>query len=179
MKHQDHFDVLTSIPALINRSYYCCLCDKGYDVEGATHHNCCRENCPACLRTNKTCPNYAAWIKPTLECPNGNCKFYGQDYFEAHKKKGKKKDDKSICEIWRKCLKCSAEFHFDPTKLHECYHVTCTNCGEFKHVNHRCFIQLVQLKKDTAQVDGFEDPMAFQNEDDDDNEEKGPPPPPS
>ena len=83
---------------------------------------------------------YAAWIKPTLECPNGNCKFYGQEYFEAHKKKGKKKDDKSICEGWRKCLKCSAEFHFDLTKLHECYHVTCTNCGEFKHVNHRCFI---------------------------------------
>ena len=55
-------------------------------------------NCPACLQTNKTCPNYAAWIKPTLEYPNCNCKFYGQDYFEAHKKKGKEKDDKSICE---------------------------------------------------------------------------------
>ena len=35
VKHQDHFDGLTSIPALINRSYYCRLCDKGYDVEGA------------------------------------------------------------------------------------------------------------------------------------------------
>ena len=82
-------------------------------------------------------------------------------------KKGKKKDEKSICESWRKCWKCSAEFHFDPTKPHECYHVTCTNCGEFKHVNHRCFIQPVQPKEDTAQEDAFEDPMAFQNEDDD------------
>ena len=35
VKHQDHFDGLTSIPALINRSYYSRLCDKGYDVEGA------------------------------------------------------------------------------------------------------------------------------------------------
>ena len=75
-------------------------------------------------------------------------------------------------------MKCSAEFHFDPTKPHKCYHVTCTNCGEFKHVNHRCFIQPVQPKEDTAQEDEFEDPMAFQNEDDDANEEKGPPPPP-
>ena len=49
MKRQDHFDGLTSIPALINRSYYCRLCNKGYDVEGATHHNCCGQNCPACL----------------------------------------------------------------------------------------------------------------------------------
>ena len=99
VKHQDHFDGLTSIPALINPSYYCCLNNKGYDFEGATHHNCCGQNCPACLRTNKICPNYAAWIKPTLECPNCNCKFYGQDCFEAHKKKGKKKDDKSICDL--------------------------------------------------------------------------------
>ena len=49
VKHQDHFDGLTSIPALISRSYYCRLCDKDYDVEGATHHNCCGQNCPACL----------------------------------------------------------------------------------------------------------------------------------
>ena len=115
VKHQDHFDGFTSIPALINRSYYCRLCDKGYDVEGAAHHNCCGQNCPACLRKNKTCPNYAGWVKPTLECPNCNCKFYGQDCFEAHKKKGKKEDDKSICESWRKSMKCSAEFHLIPT----------------------------------------------------------------
>ena len=83
------------------------------------------------------------------------------------------------CKMLNWIKKKKTEFHFDLTKLRECYHVTCTNWGEFKHVNHRCFIQLVQLKKDTAQVDGFEDPMAFQNEDDDDNEEKGPPPPPS
>ena len=70
-------------------------------------------------------------------------------------------------------MKCSAEFHFDPTKPHKWYHVTCTNCGEFKHVNHGCFIPPVQPKEDA-----FEDPMEFQNEDDEENEEKGPPPPP-
>ena len=75
-------------------------------------------------------------------------------------------------------MKCSAEFHFHPNKPHKCYHVTCTDRGEFKHVNHRCFIQPVQPKEDTTQEDAFEDPMAFQNEDDDQNEEKGPPPPP-
>ena len=75
-------------------------------------------------------------------------------------------------------MKCSAEFHFDPTKPHKWYHVTCTNCGEFKHVNHRCFIPAVQPKEDTTQEDAFEDPMGFQNEDDDENVEKGPPPPP-
>lgn len=33
MKHQGHYDGLTSIPALMNRSYYCRHCDKGYSTE--------------------------------------------------------------------------------------------------------------------------------------------------
>ena len=66
VKPQNHYDGVTSIPALINRSYYCRHCDKAYDREDARHHNCPGQNCPACCRRNKTCPNYAAWIKPTL-----------------------------------------------------------------------------------------------------------------
>ena len=40
VKHQGHYDCLTSIPALLNRSYYCRHCDAGYDHENAEHHNC-------------------------------------------------------------------------------------------------------------------------------------------
>ena len=100
VKYQDHYDGLTSIPALLNRSYYCRLCDRGYDHEDSAHHNCFGQNCPAYLRNNKTCPNFAAWIKPTIECQQCYCKFYGQDCFDAHKKKSK--EEKSICESWKK-----------------------------------------------------------------------------
>ena len=44
VKHQNHYDGLTSIPALINRSYYCRHCDKAYDREDARHHNCLGQN---------------------------------------------------------------------------------------------------------------------------------------
>ena len=93
--------------------------------------------------------------------------------------KGNKKNDTSLCERWRKCLKCSAEYRVDPKKPHECYHATCSNCGEFTHVNHRCFIQPVTPKEDTPVEEDLEKPVEDNNDDDDDNEEKkGPPPPP-
>ena len=94
VKHQDHFDGLTSIPALsiAPMTVVCAI----RVMMGATHHNCGGQNCPACLRTNKTCPNYAAWIKPTFECPNCNCKFYGQDCFKPTKRKERRKTTKAF-----------------------------------------------------------------------------------
>ena len=66
----------------------------------------------------------------------------------------------------------------DPKKPHKCYHVTCTNCGEFKHVDHRCFIQPV-VKKDPIEEEFEASPDAeFAENDEDDEEKKGPPPPP-
>lgn len=175
VKHQDHYDGLTSIPALLNRSYYCRHWEKGYDFQDR-HHNCRGQNCPACARRNKTCPNFATWVKPTLECPQSHVKFYGQDCFDAHKTKAKKKGAKSLCESWRKFLHCSAEYAVNPKKPHQCFHATCRNCGEFAHVHHRCYIQPVRPKEDAPQEDPLVDPVAYVN--DDDNEKRGPPPPP-
>ena len=100
----------------MNRSYYCRHCDKGYNTEGAQHHNCQGQNCSACFRRNKTCPNFAAWTKPTLHCPDCNCMFCGTDCFEAHKVKGEKRTDQSICESWKKCLLCCGHYHLNPKK---------------------------------------------------------------
>ena len=72
-KHHQHYDGLTSIPALVNCSYYCRPCDQAYHKEDALHHNCAGQNCPACLRRNKTCVTYVAWIKPTVECFHCHC----------------------------------------------------------------------------------------------------------
>ena len=66
----------------------------------------------------------------------------------------------------------------DPKKPHKCCHVTCTNCGEFKHVDHRCFIQPV-VKKDQIEEEFEASPDAeFAENDEEDEEKKGPPPPP-
>lgn len=95
VKHQKHYDGLTSIPALMNRSYFSCHCQRAYDSEDARHHNCMSQNCPACGRTRKGtepgCPNYAAWLTPEVECERCHIKFYRSDCFRAHRQKGKKK----------------------------------------------------------------------------------------
>lgn len=165
----------------MNRSYYCRLCDKGYNTQDAQHHNCESQNCPACIRGNKTSPNFAVWVKPTLHFPDCNCMFYGQDCFDAHKAKGQKRTDQSICESWKKCLRCCGHFHVNPKKPHKCYHISCTNCGEFAHVNHRCYIQpIVEEPPREQQEDPLEDPLHFQFEadDGDDDENRGPSPRP-
>ena len=181
VKHQGHFDGLRSIPALMNRSYYCRLCDRGFNTQDAQHHNCEGQNCNSCTRTNKTCPNFATWIKPTLYCPDCNVMFYGQNCFEAHKAKGPKRTDQSVCDSWKKCPLCCAHYPVNPKKPHKCYHVSCTNCGEFKHVNHRCYIQPIVEKEPQEQElqDPLEEPLQWQCEDDDnENENSGPPPRP-
>lgn len=61
-------------------------------------------------------------------------------------------------------------------KPHKCYHVSCTNCGEFAHVAHRCYIQPIVKPTPEEQEDPLEYPMNFQFEADDDNHERGPPP---
>ena len=99
VKYNGHYDGLTSIPALMNRSYYCRHCDRGYDREQARHHNCIAQNCSACCRLNKTCPNFATRVKPTVHCPDCNCMFYGQDCFQAHKTKGKKRRRKCLWQM--------------------------------------------------------------------------------
>ena len=181
VKYNGHYDGLTSIPALMNRSYYYRHCDRGYDREQASHHNCIGQNCSACCRQNKTCPNFATWVKPTVHCPDCNCILNGQDCFQAHKTKGKKRGDESICDRWKKCPLCCAEYQVNPKKPHKCYHVTCRNCGEFTHVAHRCCIQPIKEEvPPQPREDAFEDPMYFQfdDDDDDDDDKRGPPPPP-
>ena len=72
-------------------------------------------------------------------------------------------------------------YPFNPKKLHKCYHVSWTNCGEFKHVNHFCYIQPIVEKEPQEQEeqDPSEEPLQWQCEDDDnENENSGPPPRP-
>ena len=108
--------------------------------------------------------------------------FYGQNCFEAHKAKGRKRTGQSVCDSWKiKCALCCAHYPFNPKKPHKCYHVSCTNCGEFKHVNHRCYIQPIVEKEPQEQEeqDPLEEPLQWQCEDDDnENENSGPPPRP-
>lgn len=98
LKAQNHFHGLRSIPALLNRSYYCHHCEKGYDEETPENHNCLGQNCLGCRRTNTACPNFATFVTPDVYCTQCNRMFYGQNCYDAHKRKGAK----SVCSQFKK-----------------------------------------------------------------------------
>ena len=58
LKVNDHFHGIRSLPALLNRSYYCHQCSRGYNEENAENHNCIRQNCDKCRRKKGQCPDF-------------------------------------------------------------------------------------------------------------------------
>ena len=63
--HNNHYDVITSMPAFLNKAYYCARCQNGYDHKEAQECNnachCCKKihpdtdktwiHCDKCKRT--------------------------------------------------------------------------------------------------------------------------------
>ena len=139
LKIGNHFHGITSIPALLNRSYYCHHCEKGYCHETSKDHNCRGQNCSTCKRTNKRCPNFATFKAPEVYCGDCNRFFYGQECYMAHKQRGK-----NICSQSKKCHEWCKEYKYNPKKKHVCREAFCRNCKEKKDVNHRCFIQPIK-----------------------------------
>ena len=58
LKHDDHHYGLKSLSAILGRSYYCHVCDKGNDHEDFQHHSCVTRRCVACKQ--KHCREYLA-----------------------------------------------------------------------------------------------------------------------
>ena len=58
LKHDHHYYGLKSLSALFGRSYYCHVCDKGYDHEDFEYHPCVKRRCVACKQ--KDCRDYRA-----------------------------------------------------------------------------------------------------------------------
>ena len=39
LKTNNHYHAITSVPAFLNRSYFCRFCEKAYNQESAENHN--------------------------------------------------------------------------------------------------------------------------------------------
>ena len=97
-----------SVPALLNRSYFCHDCNRGYDNENAENHNCSRQNCDKCRRKNGECADFKERKPANVYCQDCGQSFRGQDCFNAHK--GKQ------CERLKKCPECCRVYKFSKKK---------------------------------------------------------------
>ena len=136
LKSNDHYEGCTTMKGFTNRSYWCDLCDRGYDHKDAANHPCEGRTCRACNRTSdRPCPDYNQFTKPSLLCRECGFKFYGQDCFRHHKAT-------EDCKKYRKCPHCQAGYKVDKKHPHVCGEEECYSCHQFVDIaTHKCFIQ--------------------------------------
>ena len=145
IKSDDHYDGCTSFSAFVNRSYWCSLCARGYNVEDAKHHPCEGRSCHSCNRTD--CPDYKRDGQPTNICNSCNCRFYGDNCFQHHL-------TTKQCQTHKTCLKCYAEYHVIKGKRHRCGFTACPSCKQVVHLkSHKCFMKTHVEKESQPQMD--------------------------
>ena len=94
--HNNHFDVITSIPGFLNRCYFCHRCHKPYDH---TADHVCPTMCGSCRGFG--CVYEAAGIV----CNECDRLFKNQTCYDHHKEPING-GGRSVCEVIRKCEKC-------------------------------------------------------------------------
>ena len=108
LKTGSHFHGITSVPGFLCRSYYCHVCNRGFNWENAEHHNCERQNCDKCRRTGGKCKAFKEKQPASLPCKDCGQLFRGPDCFAAHKR--------SLCEKFKKCPLCCKVYKFKKKK---------------------------------------------------------------
>ena len=89
--HDNHYDVITSMPAFIARKEYCHTYKKGYDK---IEDHLCGDTCKLCYIQN--CPT-TNWVF----CEDSNRFFKNQECFDRHKARADEK--RPICASIVKC----------------------------------------------------------------------------
>ena len=155
--HDDHYDVITSMPTFLARKKYCHKCKKGFDR--ITDHPC-GDLCKLCNTQNCSLVEWKF-------CKDCNRFFKSDECFNRHK------DDagpaKSLCHALIKCKKCQRVVTRASLRDHHCGKVRCSTCQKYvKPENHQCYLQPVKAKKrQTAEEEGNEfldDDVAVDND---------------
>ena len=132
--HDNHFDVITSMPAFFARKRYCHACKKPYD-KSVDHMfpnacQCCHfPDCPI-----------VSWVS----CIDCNRMFKSRECFDRHKQNIG--HEGSVCASLVKCLHCNSVVKRGRAgpDLHHCGQSKCKVCKEYvdpKH--HQCYMQTV------------------------------------
>ena len=161
--HDNHYDVITSIPAFFARKRYCHTCKKGYDK---VIDHACPNSCKLCYFQN--CP-IVSWL-PCADCMRV---FKSQECFDRHKQTVG--NAKSICGSLVKCPDCHTVVKRGRLRQHHCGLTRCSTCKEYVHAeNHQCYMQPEKERNtavsentdllDTEAHDGDDAPQSGYNE---------------
>ena len=142
--HTNHFDVITSLPGFLNRSYFCHRCHKLYN--NITDHIC--EG--AC----RTCGGFGCVLQGDgIVCNECDRLFKNQACYDRHKGPVNG-GGRSGCEVIRKCPKCGKAM--DVGKMNPGGHICGKQCPTCKVIyppedtDHLCYVQQEELEEESG-----------------------------
>ena len=94
--HSNHFDVITTLPGFLNRSYFCHRCQKPYD---RTSSHICSDMCRSCRGFG------CEYEGDGIVCNECDRLFKNQACYDHHKEPING-GGRSVCDVIRKCQKC-------------------------------------------------------------------------
>ena len=138
-KSRNHFDIISSMPGLLSKDYYCHDCKKSY-----THRDKhkCESKCIACFKYGLCRFNDVGIIT----CNDCNRQFFGKECYDEHKRNRAATPNGKIdivCEKVQKCLLCkrTVSTQVDEHETHVCGFSKCSNCLEYcDQSTHKCYM---------------------------------------
>ena len=140
-----HFDAITSLPAFLNRSYFCHACHKGYDV---TTDHLCDGMCHSCR-------GFGCVIQDGgMTCNECDRLFKNQVCYDRHKQEPINGGGRTVCEKIRKCPTCQQSMDVRKMRAHECVdNKKCPTCKIGRNPNdhnHKCYMQQLEPKEESS-----------------------------
>ena len=132
-----HYHGCKSYQAFLEKSYFCDVCNRGYDHEDFRRHPCDGRRCKGCKQVACGSKSY----HPSLYCRECHRHFYDERCVAYHISEG-------ICATWVGCELCCKKYtpSDDP---HECYTGRCRGCREDVDLTtHQCFIQRAEEEEE-------------------------------
>ena len=143
--HDNHFDVITTLPGFLCRSYFCVRCHKAYS--NTTDH--------LCTSMCRSCRGFGCVLEGEgMVCSECKRLFKSQRCYDRHKNEPINGGGRTVCQVIRECEKCGKSMdirHLNP-KGHICGR-KCETCGLIltrEDTDHKCYIQPLEQEEDSS-----------------------------
>ena len=141
----NHFDVITTLPGFVNRSYFCYRCLKAYS--NTTDH-LCAAMCSSCRGFG------CVFEGDGIVCSECDRVFKNQTCYDRHKTEPINGGGRTVCQTIGRCEKCWKTM--DVRKIRDGGHICgkkCRTCGVILNQednDHKCYIQQLEQEEESS-----------------------------